>query len=268
MSEPPQDRGPWDMPPSGHADPGTYGTGPADPPSYPPPPGMPADRRRRPGFWVVAIVTGVVVVTVGAIAAAGVLPSDEHPDDGGGSLAVARPSTTSALSTPTMSASPSQTPAPTGSGGRYHTVAKPCDATDWQPLENILGPVVADAAQRSTAAGPATVMSCGVRLGNIGHRGVATLQASVMNDSSAVVMYDGIRHVMQADTELTALPDLGQAAYSYVDNVTGPHVTTYDGNLYLTVSWANVGVSPTVSIKDIITGLVGVCRKTMDNLKS
>jgi hypothetical protein len=271
MSDPFPDPGPWDTPPSSHADPDPHEAGPADPPWNPPPPGTPTDHRHVPRVVVIAVVAGVVLLSVGVIAAAGVLPSDGRPDNHGGSLTVAKPSTTSTRSTPTDAASASQTAAAaaTGAGGRYHAVAKPCDVTVWDPLENLLGPVVTgDARQHSTAAGPATTMSCSVRLGGIGQRGVATLQATVVNDSSAIGIYNGIRHAIQSDTQTSGLPNLGQEAYSYVDPVTGPHVTTYDGNLHLTVSWADLGVPPTVSITDIITGLAGVCSKTMANLKS
>jgi hypothetical protein len=105
-------------------------------------------------------------------------------------------------------------------------------------------------------------------MGGVGQHGLATVDADVTSGGSAQAMYTGIRKALALDNALSPLPDLGQGAYSYVDALTGPHVTAFDDNLHIIASLANLGVDPTVSNAQLITALAKVCQQTMDNLRA
>jgi hypothetical protein len=218
---------------------------------------------------VVFVASIGALLLVGGLIAAIVLAWPDNGDHKTAAVITPGASRLSPAATATSLSSPSPTSPTTVPGRRYKAVAKPCDVAAWNALENIVGPVVeGDTAQRSTRAGPSTIMSCGARMGSLGQRGVTTLLITVLDDSSAQPMYDGLRKALQTDTELTAVPNVGQAGYSYVDAVTGPHVASYDGNLNITVGWASLGVPMTVSTDALIHALASVCQKTMDNLRA
>jgi hypothetical protein len=221
---------------------------------------------RIPVVFVAAIAA---LLLVAGLTAATVLAWTDNGDHKSAAVTTPGASRLSPAATASSLSSPSPTSPTTISGRRYKAAAKPCDIAAWSALENAVGPVVeGDTAQRSTRAGPSTIMSCGARMGSLGQRGVTTLLITVIDDSSAQPMYDGLRKALQTDTELTAVANVGQAAYSYVDAVTGPHVAAYDGNLNITVGWASLGVPMTVSTDALIRALATVCQKTMDNLRA
>jgi hypothetical protein len=97
---------------------------------------------------------------------------------------------------------------------------------------------------------------------------VANIEVDVLSGSSAEFMYNGLRKALRPDYQLAPVSNLGRAAYSYVDPVTGPHVAAFDGNLHIIASLATLADSAlATTTAKIITALAKVCQQTMDHLR-
>lgn len=252
-------QGPWDTPPVSHAG------GPDDiTETVPLAPsahiGSPQrERRPRAGNLLIGGVTAVVVATAGVIAAVQILPGIKPAADRR-SVAIAKPGITSGAAT--------SAPLPSTPAARYKTVATPCNATAWGPLNDLLGLAVAGNARQNLLSGPVTTMTCAVQVGSLGQRGVANIEIDVLSGNSAEFMYNGLRKALRPDYHLAPVRNLGQAAYSYVDQATGPHVAAFDGNLHIIASLATLANSAlATTTAKTITALAKVCQQTMDHLR-
>ena len=65
---------------------------------------------------------------------------------------------------------------------------------------------------------------------------------------------------------VTDAPGLGQGAYTRIDPKIGPHLTVYDGNLYLEI--AALGVTAPRAETKLFTAMTQTSRQILASLKS
>jgi hypothetical protein len=141
--------------------------------------------------------------------------------------------------------SPAPTPPPT-----YKSSGNLCDQIDTNSLAAVLGPLKQNQAQPSSGGGTVIGQSCTLHFGPSIPVEVSFQMAT--NGASVADYYNGLRGVEEKQTQLSQVSGLGQDAYTYEDQ-TGPHLVTYDGNLYL--SYAVVlGGLPQSSVPSGVTG--------------
>ncbi|MBQ1049269.1 hypothetical protein KBX50_12460 [Micromonospora sp. C51] len=140
-----------------------------------------------------------------------------------------------------------------------------CTHVDFAPLTQVLGAAAAQRGQAHDIAG-ATDATCSTTLGDLPEGAFVRVHATTGDPGSGRVIFDSLRPAHQADGALTDIADLGSAAYTYQDELTGRYVITHDGNLYLTVV-----VVPAVDGMDLPADLVDrmteTARATMSRLR-
>lgn len=147
----------------------------------------------------------------------------------------------------------------------YKAPAKPCDVVDYASLSAVLGPVSQAKAPRTTRGGVVTTSMCSPVFGNPGRRIPVTIEIQIIDEGGSTAdFYTGMRGAQS--TPLTDIPGLGQAAYTYTDPITGPHLATYDGNLYLTIA-VLTGVSTDAPPPGIDQAMIASAQTTMTALR-
>jgi hypothetical protein len=172
--------------------------------------------------------------------------------------------TASPSSTPS-SASPSTATSTGAAPAVYKATAAPCDAVDYDSLSAVLGPVSQAKSPRTTRGGVVTTAMCQPVFGKPGTRIPAIIEIQIVDDGGSTAdFYAGMRGAQREP--LTDIPGLGQAAYTYTDPATGPHLATYDGNLYLTIV-VLTGASSAAPTAGIDQAIIASARNTMANLR-
>ena len=142
--------------------------------------------------------------------------------------------TASSPATPSSSQSGASAGATPSTTAVYKPPANPCDVVDYASLSAVLGPVSPATSPRTTRGGVVTTAMCRPVFGKPGARIPVTIEVQIVDEGGSTAdFYAGMRGVQR--DPLTDVPGLGQAAYTYTDPATGPHLATYDGNLYLTI---------------------------------
>ena len=207
-----------------------------------------------------AVVTVVVLVTV---VAATVVLSRDRPDDRAQASGAATTDASPSPPSEPPSSEPSPAPSPDRTPGMYRPRKKPCAKIEAGDLEPVLGrarpnrdPMLND---RVRAGGFATI-GCAI---DFGEDAYARFQIELMDPIAAEAQFSGLRTAQEELTPVADVPDLGQAAYAYVDEQTGPHVVTFDGNLHLTVSFSTISGDAPAADDEIIAALTGLSGKML-----
>ena len=79
--------------------------------------------------------------------------------------------------------------------------------------------------------------------------GYVLVEIETFSGVSASDQYHGLRTAQEESIPVTDVPGLGQGAYTRIDPQTGPHLTVYDGNLYLEI--AALGVTTSTNQADL-----------------
>ena len=197
------------------------------------------------------LLTGVALTATLGIAAC------HNPPD----TPTAPPNATTASPPPTSAPSTSATP------NTYKAVTKPCDVVDFRPLETVLGKVAGDPLpQKPTATGLITFMTCSRRLGPATAATTVLVEMDTFQGVSAQAQYHGLRAVQERSMPVTEVPGLGQGAYTRIDPETGPHLTVYDGNLYLEI--AALGATTSTTQTGLFEAMTQTSRQILASLKS
>lgn len=174
---------------------------------------------------------------------------------------VTPPTATAETPPPTSSPSTSATP------NTYKAVKKPCDVVDFGPLETVLGKATGDLLpQKSSSTGLITFMTCSRRLGPATAATTVLVEMDTFKGASAEAQYRGLRTVQERSLSITDVPGIGQGAYTRIDPETGPHLTVYDGNLYLEI--AALGVTAPTTRTQLFTAMTQTSRQILASLKS
>lgn len=123
----------------------------------------------------------------------------------------------------------------------YRSTTKGCDLIQLDSLSAALG---ADAGNLANPhyekTSVATFARCDRQYGAPGSRSLVDIQVMVGNPGTAsavAAFWNGMRTADAKDHTLATDPELAaQGAYGWTDNQIGPHLTVYDGNLYLRIS--------------------------------
>ena len=138
-------------------------------------------------------------------------------------------------------------------GPVYQATTTPCELLDHQLLIRTFGPDSGDVTPpQYTRNKILTTMACSRSYGrrDTGTT-VVTFRVELADPAAIEAQYRGLRGVQQKRTPLTDAPGLGQAAYTYIDQDTGPHLALYDGNAHLTINAATaagLGTSPAQTV--------------------
>jgi len=130
----------------------------------------------------------------------------------------------------------------------YRATGDLCARVDHSALAAVLGPL------RSTRSGsaPTGTRTCSFQFGSTVPIPVEVSIQLASGGASLASSYQGLRGIEEKQTRLTPVTGLGQDAYTYEDT-TGPHLVTYDNNLYL--SYAVVlGALPQASLPSGVVG--------------
>jgi hypothetical protein len=207
-----------------------------------------------------AVVTVVVLVTV---VAATVVLSRDRPDDPARALAAAPADASPSPPTESPSSEPAPAPSRDTTPGTYRPVKKPCARIGTGDVEPVLGrarpnrdPMLND----RVGAGEFATIGCAI---DFGGDAFARFQIELMDPIAAEAQFSGLRRAQGELTSVADVPDLGQAAYAYVDEQTGPHVVTFDGNLHLTVSFSRISGDAPAADDEIIAALTGLSEKML-----
>lgn len=167
----------------------------------------------------------------------------------------------------TETPSPTIAPSRSATPNNYKSAAKPCDAVDFRPLETVLGESTGDPLpEKATSAGPITFMTCSRRLGPATAAATVLIEIETFRGVSAEDQYHGLRTAREQSMPITDVPGLGQGAYTRIDPQTGPHLTVYDGNLYLEI--AVLGATTSTNQAELFAAMTQTSRQILASLKS
>ncbi|MFC8849711.1 hypothetical protein [Micromonospora sp. NPDC057141] len=163
------------------------------------------------------------------------------------------------------SADVSYAPPTTAAVGSYQAEDKLCPLLDQSRLREAFGKVTIAQDQIRTMSG-AQVMSCTLTAGHFADGLVVSAIAEVGSTGSGREMFENLRQVQMGDGPIVDIEGTGAAAYTYVDDLTGTHLVTYDGNLYLTL--AAVPLEPTATVpNDVIDHLTRLADSVLSGLR-
>lgn len=112
---------------------------------------------------------------------------------------------------------------------------------------------------------------CDRQYGAPGARSLVSIQIMIAKPAAASVAEGYWTHMRTADAKdytLTTDPELAaQGAYGWTDDQIGPHLTVYDGNLYLRIS-INQGTHQTVPANRVTELLNEIARNAMSTMAS
>jgi len=203
-----------------------------------------------------AILVGLVLTI------ALVVRADDDPQASPTGPGVAQPTPTSDGQGQPRSGAPDQ---PGTGSGQYQTISKPCIVADWSPLERALGSSVDSQRDESKKRQGFSTLLCSAGIDAEGEAGVAILIMNVFPTGSAEPLFSGLRGAQES--KVTPVAGIGQGAFSYDDEILGPHVAAYDGNLFVTVGWSLVTGRANVPTDKLFPALAEVCRQAMSKLK-
>lgn len=154
----------------------------------------------------------------------------------------------------------------------YRSTKKGCDLIPFNSLSAVLGEDAGNLTNphfQQTAV--ATFARCDRQFGALGSRSLVGIQVMVGTPGSASAVADFWNGMRAADAKghtLTADPELAaQGAYGFTDDQIGPHLTVYDGNLYLRIS-INQITRQTVPPAQVTQLLNDVARNAMSTMAS
>ncbi|WP_203834741.1 hypothetical protein [Winogradskya humida] len=141
----------------------------------------------------------------------------------------------------------------------YRAPKKACDGADTATMDAKL---TNRKIQREdvTTTKLSTMASCTLAYKN----NIVIIQMEVYADPIANIMFDGFKKAEAKSSTLTDIPGLGTGAYSYVDELTGPHVAAWDGNLYITIVIGTLFGEPDPAAADLLPPVVAA---TMTKLR-
>lgn len=129
----------------------------------------------------------------------------------------------------------------------------------------MFGPLIAARKGPGNSAGGLSIARCERQYGKPGARIPVLIEIEVTQVGSMDRAYDGLRRAGQRSGDVqTDVPGLGQGAYSWSDELTGPHLATYDGNLYLTLTILSSRVSRGGGVTD---AMITTTRSIMTKLR-
>lgn len=181
--------------------------------------------------------------------------------------------------TPPASASahpPSIAPPSTGTSSThtytYRSTTKGCDLIQLDSLSAALGDDAGNLANpHYEKTSVASFARCDRQYGAPGARSLVDIQVMVGNPGTAsavAAFWNGMRTADAKDHTLTADPELAaQGAYGWTDDQIGPHLTVYDGNLYLRIS-INQITRQSVPAPQVTELLNEVARNAMSTMAS
>jgi hypothetical protein len=124
----------------------------------------------------------------------------------------------------------------------YKSKQQGCDLLDLRALSaalgNDAGPLEHPHYEETAVA---YFARCDRQYGPPGARSLVSIQIMVVKSGTAQFLYDGMRAGDAKATTISDTPGLAaQGAYTWTDPQTGPHLTMYDGNLYLRISISQI----------------------------
>lgn len=146
----------------------------------------------------------------------------------------------------------------------YRSKQQGCDLLDLDQLTAALGNDSGSLTQpHYQETSVAYFARCDKQYGPPATRSLVSIQIMVVKTGSAQFFYDGL-HTADAKTNtLSDVPGLAaQGAYAYTDPETGPHLTLYDGNLYLRISIKQI-VAQHVAPNTIADLMTAIARNSM-----
>ncbi|GAA2584639.1 hypothetical protein GCM10010435_73190 [Winogradskya consettensis] len=163
------------------------------------------------------------------------------------------PASSSASSAATQSSAPAV-------AAVYRAPKKACDGADTTAMDAKL---TNRKIQREdvTTTKLSTMASCTLAYKN--H--TVMIQMEVYQEPIANIMFDGFKKAEAKNSTLTDIPGLGTGAYSYVDELTGPHMAAWDGNLYITIMIGTLFGEPDPADSELLPPVVAA---TMTKLRS
>jgi hypothetical protein len=159
--------------------------------------------------------------------------------------------------------SPSPAPA---TAHTYRATGDLCGRVDQAGLSASLGKLLESKPGTITPGGLVTQQTCTYQFGEPAAR--IPVEVSIQlatNGGSVADYYQGLRGVAENDGQLTPVPGLGQDAYSYTNGI-GPHLVTYDRNLYLSYAVITGALPPGKVPAGIDAAEVTSARATMARL--
>jgi hypothetical protein len=165
-----------------------------------------------------------------------------------------------AASSSSVAAQPSVVPSTSSTHTyTYKSKQQGCDLLDLDQLTAALGNEAGSLTQpHYQETSVAYFARCDKQYGAPATRSLVSIQIMVVKSGSAQFFYDGL-HTADAKTNtLSDVPGLAaQGAYAYTDPETGPHLTLYDGNLYLRISIKQIVAQrvPASTITDLMTAI-------------
>ncbi|MFI0797030.1 hypothetical protein ACH4OY_30760 [Micromonospora rubida] len=134
-------------------------------------------------------------------------------------------------------------------------MAKLCPLLDQRRLREAFGEVTVAQEQTRTVSG-AEVMTCGLSAGHLPDGLVFSVIAEVVPGEGRE-MFEGLRQVQMNEGPVVDVDGPGTAAYTYVDELTGTHLVTYDGDLYLSLAAVplRIGAALPRGVSDHLTHL-------------
>ncbi len=145
----------------------------------------------------------------------------------------------------------------------YRATGDLCGRIDQASLSATLGKLVESKPGPVTPGGLVTQQTCALQYGEPAAR--IPVEVSIQlatNGGSVADYYQGLRKVAQSNGELTPVPGLGQDAYAYTNGI-GPHLVTYDRNLYLSYAVVTGALPPEKVPAGIDAAEVTSARATM-----
>ena len=206
--------------------------------------------------------TAVCVLTsVFLVAACGTSPS---------STARATPSASASAHPPSIAPPSTTTSTSSTHTYTYRSTKNGCDLIQLDSLSAALGDDAGNLTnphyQKTSVA---SFARCDRQYGAPGSRSLVGIQVMVGNPGTASAVADfwnGMRAADAKDYTLTADPGLAaQGAYGWADKQIGPHLTVYDGNLYLRISINQVthqGV-PATQVTELLNEIARNAMSTM-----
>ncbi|MFI5933361.1 hypothetical protein [Actinoplanes sp. NPDC051494] len=123
-----------------------------------------------------------------------------------------------------------QTPGATGV--TYQPSGKGCDNVDTTAMDAVLG-----ASQIRDEGLISSTVGSQVNCAKSYDKFTVTVRTQSVKGADGKIIYDGFRGVQEkSGVELTEVPGVGTAAFTYVDEITGPQLEAWDGNMYLSIS--------------------------------
>ncbi|MEU8376636.1 hypothetical protein AB0C22_26465 [Micromonospora sp. NPDC048894] len=167
---------------------------------------------------------------------------------------------------PRDSAAATISTAPPTPAATYRQSGKLCAALDLSPAVELFGPagLQQDDLRRSKGS---VHLQCTITVGDLPDGAILLVQADIGEPDSGRTMYEGLRQAQRDLGPISEMADLGSGAYSYVDELTGTNVVTYDANLYLTVTASPLRLGTTLPA-DLPSRLTGIAVSAMRGLRA